>query len=80
MLGELVCGLGGVDSVQGEMDQAKFKTPSLAMVVASPIYRGPGPLPKYLRGKGANNGQFERGQLVQLILTKVVFACQRLWW
>ena len=30
--------------------------------------------------EGANNGQFERGQLVQLILTKVVFACKRLWW
>ena len=24
--------------------------------------------------------KFEGGQLVQLILTKVVFACQRLWW
>ena len=31
-------GLGGVDPVQDEM---------LPMVVASPIYRGPGPLPKY---------------------------------
>ena len=38
-------------------------------MVASPIYRGPGPL-KILSGKGANNGQFERGQLVQLFLTK----------
>ena len=28
----------------------------------------------------ANNDQFERRQLVQLILTKVVFACKRLWW
>ena len=33
-----------------------------------------------LSGKGANNGQFERGQLVELILTKAVFACKRLWW
>ena len=30
--------------------------------------------------EGANNGQFERGQLVQVILTKAVFAYQRLWW
>ena len=36
--------------------------------------------PKILSGKGANNGQFERGQLVQVILTKAVFACKRLWW
>ena len=43
---------------------------SLAMVVASPIYRGPGPLPKCLGGKGSHNGQFEGGQLVQVILTK----------
>ena len=33
-----------------------------------------------IKRKGANNSQFERGQLVQLILTKAVFACQRLWW
>ena len=25
-------------------------------------------------------GKFEGGQLVHAILTKVVFACQRLWW
>ena len=40
------------------------------MVVASPIYRGPGPLSKCLGGKGSHNGQFEGGQLVQAILTK----------
>ena len=40
------------------------------MVVASPIYRGPGPLPKCLGGKGSHNGQFKGGQLVQAILTK----------
>ena len=40
------------------------------MVVASPIYRGPGPLPKCLGGKGSHNGQLEGGQLVQAILTK----------
>ena len=40
------------------------------MAVASPIYRGPGPLPKCLGGKGSHNGQFEGGQLVQAILTK----------
>ena len=34
-----------------------------------------------LSGKGANNGgKFEGGQLVQAILTKVVFACEKLWW
>ena len=46
--------------------QAQF----FPMVVASPIYRGPGPLPKCLGGKGSHNGQFEGGQLVQAILTK----------
>ena len=35
--------------------------------------------PKILSGNGCHNGQFEGGQLVQAILTKVVFACQRLW-
>ena len=39
MLGELVCGLGGVDLVQDDI--------SPSTVVASPIYRGPDPLPKY---------------------------------
>ena len=38
--------------------------------VASPIYRGLGPLPKCLGGKGSHNCQFEGGQLVQAILTK----------
>ena len=34
-----------------------------------------------LSRKGANNGgKFEGGQLVQAILTKVVFACERLKW
>ena len=28
----------------------------------------------------SHNGQFEGGHLVQAILTKAVFACQRLWW
>ena len=41
-----------------------------SMMVASPIYRGPGPLPKYLGGKGSHNDQFEGGQLVHAILTK----------
>ena len=49
----------------------------LSIVVAGPIYRGPGPLPQILSGKGANNGgQFEGGQLVQAILTKAVFTCK----
>ena len=52
---------------------------SPARVVASPIYRGLGPLPKCLGGKGSHNGQFEGGQLVQAILTKVVSASERLW-
>ena len=34
--------------------------PSPAKVVASPIYRGPDPLPKCLGGKGSHNGQFRR--------------------
>ena len=42
-------------------------------VVASPIYRGPGPLPKYRAGREPTTaGKFEGGQLVQAILTKVV--------
>ena len=50
------------------MDPVQDQLPP--MVVASPIYRGPGPLPKFLGGKGFHNGQFEGGQLVQAILTK----------
>ena len=30
--------------------------PPVTKVVASPIYIGPGPLPKILSGKGSNNG------------------------
>ena len=53
--------------------------PSLAKVVASPIYIGPGTLPKYRAGREPiTAGKFEGGQLVQAILTKVVFACERL--
>ena len=54
---------------------------SLSTMVASPIYRGPGPLPKYRAGREPTTaGKFEGGQLVQAILTKVVFACIKLWW
>ena len=49
-------------------------------VVARPIYRGPGPLPKYRVGREPTMaGKFEGGQLVQAILTKAVFACEKLW-
>ena len=49
-------------------------------VVARPIYRGPGPLPKYQAGREPTTaGKFEGGQLVQAILTKAVFACEKLW-
>ena len=51
----------GVDPIQDELPP---------MVVASPIYRGPGPLPTCLGGKGSHNDRFEGGQLVQAILTK----------
>ena len=50
------------------MDPVQDQLPP--MVVASRIYRGPGPLPKCLGEKGSHNGQFEGGQLVQAILTK----------
>ena len=49
----------------------RLRPPLLSTAVAIPIYRGPGPLPKYLSGKGANNGHFEEEHLVQAILTKV---------
>ena len=39
-------------------------------VVASPIYRGPSPLPKYLAGRDPTTAKFEGRQLVQVILTK----------
>lgn len=42
----------------------------LAKVVASPIYRGPGPLPKYSAGRDATMAKFEGRQLVKVILTK----------
>ena len=48
-------------------------------VVARPIYTGPGPLPKYRAGRDPTmGGEFEGGQLVQAILTKAVFACEKL--
>ena len=56
VLGELVC------------VSNRFDPPS--MVVASPIYRGPGPLPKYLVGRDPTIAKFEERQLVQVILTK----------
>ena len=62
----------GMDLVQDELAPT---------VVASPIYRGPGPLPKYRAGREPTTaGKFEGGQLVQAILTKAVFACERHWW
>ena len=49
-------------------------------VVASSTYSGPGPLPKYRAGREPTTaGKFEGGQLVQAILTKAVFACEKLW-
>ena len=40
-------------------------------MVARPIYRGPGPLPKYRAGREPTTaGKFGGGQLVQAILTK----------
>ena len=39
-------------------------------VVASPIYRGLGPLPKYRAGREPTTAKFEGGQLVRVILTK----------
>ena len=46
-------------------------------MVASSTYIGPGPLPKYGAGREPTTaGKFEGGQLVQAILTKVVFACK----
>ena len=58
------CSCGGVLFCFG-------KIRSSPTMVASPIYRGHGPLPKYLSEKGANNDHFEGEHLVQLILTKV---------
>ena len=43
--------------------------PPLAMVVASPIYRGPGPLPECCTGRDPTTTNFEGRQIVQVILT-----------
>ena len=49
-------------------------------MVASSTYIGPGPLLKYRAGREPTTaGKFEGGQLVQAILTKAVFACEKLW-
>ena len=41
---------------------------------------GPGPLPKYRAGRVPTTaGKFEGGLLVQAILTKAVFACEKPW-
>ena len=48
-----------------------WPTDPLVVWVAGPIYRGPGPLPKYRAGREpTTGGKFEGGQLVQAILTK----------
>ena len=62
-----------------EEDLEEFsRDPSTMM--ASPIYRGPGPLPKYQAGREPTiAGKFEGGQLVQAILTKAVFAYEKPW-
>src|SRR3954471_5697331 len=45
------------------------------------IGKGPGPLPKYLSGKGANNWPIRRGTSGTLILTKVGLRLPKaLWW
>src|SRR3954469_23078019 len=49
-------------------------------MVASSTYIGPGPLPKYRAGREPTTaGEFEGGQLVQAILTKAVFAYEKLY-
>ena len=49
------------------------------LVLSIPNPRGNPPPPHQSRVLHHNGGQFERGQLVQLILSKAVFACKRLW-
>ena len=66
-----------VDDIVVKPREARTLIPT---VVASSTYIGPGPLPKYRAGREPTTaGKFEGGQLVQAILTKVVFACEKLW-
>src|SRR4051812_39018900 len=44
------------------------------------IGKGPGPLPKYLSGKGANNWPIQRGTSGTLILTKVGLRLPKALW
>src|SRR4051812_20390326 len=44
------------------------------------IGKGPGPLPKYLSGKGANNWPIRRGTSSTLILTKVGLRLPKALW
>src|SRR4051812_49116062 len=44
------------------------------------IGKGPGPLPKYLSGKGANNWPIRRGTSGTLILTKVRLRLPKALW
>src|SRR4051812_39206533 len=44
------------------------------------IGKGPGPLPKYLSGKGANNWPIRRGTSGTLILTKVGLRLPKALW
>ena len=66
---------GGMDLIQDQLVQNQLPP----TVVASPIYRGPGPLPKCSVGRDPTTAKFEGGQLEHAILTKVVFACKSLW-
>ena len=63
----------------GLVDENSIRPP--LSVVASSTYISPGPLPKYQAEREPTTaGKFEGGQLVQAILTKAVFACEKLWW
>ena len=55
-LGELVC-VDGIDLIQYELGRNQFSP----TVVASPIYRGTGPLPKYQAGRDPTTSNLKGG-------------------
>ena len=70
---EKMCSCGGVDGLYSSLDELPFYC-GVYLYLERPWSSS-----QVLSGKGANNGHFEKGQLVQAILTKVVFACQGCW-
>ena len=62
--------------VEDDLNDPSPDEPPLTMVVASPIYRGPGPLPKYLTGRDPTTASLKGDNEYKLSLQKVVLPAK----